>query len=213
VARTQHLPTFGIVAALGLFAVAASSYPGSTTDSLGAPGYSWAHDFVSTLFGPRARNGAPNSARGVAIAAMLALCVSLGTVFYRLSRQLRSRLHRKTVEIAGIGTAVYSFLVVTPLHDLMVDVGLLFACTALLATTHALYLERRWALVAWGSGCLALAALSAVMYYGHVLYGYLPFMQKVSLVACVGWLLGAYYTQIGHREHETGARAVVTPPG
>ncbi|HEX9952263.1 MAG TPA: hypothetical protein VGB53_10875 [Rubricoccaceae bacterium] len=198
-ARAAHLPTVGVIAALGLFAVAASHYPGSPDDPTATPGYHWAHDFVSALFRPEAAGGAPNAARGVAVAAMLVLCASVGTAFYRLSQGFSSRRHRKTVEIAGIGTAVYSVLAVTPMHDLMVDVGLLSGLTALAAATHALYAERRWALAAWGAGCLALLALSAAMYYGHLLYEYLPLAQKVSLLASVAWLLGAYYGQIGRR--------------
>jgi hypothetical protein len=99
------------------------------------------------------------------------------------------------------------------MHDLMVDIGLLFAATALLTTTHALYLERRWGLALWGAGCIALIALSATMYYGHILYGFLPVTQKVSLVACIGWLLGAYYSQSSLQEHAAGAPAVLPLPG
>lgn len=192
--RTHHFPAVGIAAALGLFGVAASRYPGGTTDSATTLGYSWAHNFLSALFGDRALNGAPNSARGLAVLAMLALCVSLGTVFQRLSTRFRSPLHRKTIQIAGIGAMVYSFLVVTPMHNVMVDVGLLFASAAMVATTHALYLERRWTLLAWGSGCMAITALTAAMYYGHLFYGYLPITQKLAFVACIGWLLCTYYS-------------------
>jgi hypothetical protein len=196
----RHVPTIGIAVALALFALAARSYPGGTTDSPNTIGYSWAHNFVSSLFAPRALNGAPNPARSFSVAAMLALCGSLAIMFRRLSRQFRSRLHQKTIEIGGIGAMVYDFLVVTPMHDLMVNIGLLFSFAALLATTHALYLERRWLLVLWGLSCIALAGISATMYYGHRFYGLLPVVQKVFFLACVGWIVSAYYTQsVNHR--------------
>ena len=38
--------------------------------------------------------------------------------------------------------------------------------------------------------------LSAAMYYGNIYFGLLPVMQKVSLVACVGWLVAVHYTTL-----------------
>lgn len=192
----NHLPAIGVGLALCLFVVAASYYPGGTTDSASTVGYSWAHNFVSSLFAPRALNGAANPARQTAIAAMLLLCVSLAVIFKRISLKVRSQVHKKTIEIGGIGSMVYGFLAVTPMHDLMVSIGLIFSLVALLAMTHALYMERRRLLFGWGSICVALSLLSAAMYYGDVLYGFLPVVQKVSLFACVAWLLAVYYTQI-----------------
>lgn len=75
-----HLPAIGLAVALCLFVVAGMYYPGGTTDSASTVGYSLVHNFVSTLFAPRALNGAPNPARFVAMPAMLFLCVSLGIV-------------------------------------------------------------------------------------------------------------------------------------
>ena len=39
-----------------------------------------------------------------------------------------------------------------------------------------------------GIACLALTLCNAAMYYGDVLYGFLPIVQKVSLVLWVSWL-------------------------
>lgn len=72
-------------------------------------------------------------------------------MFRRISINVRSsRVHKKTIEIGGIGALVYGFLAVTRMRDLMVSIGLLFSLAALLAATHALYIERRWWLFAWG---------------------------------------------------------------
>lgn len=147
----RHLPVIGIAVALSLFVVAVSRYPGGTMDCAGTVGYSLAHNFISSLFAPRALNGAANPARYIAIPALLLLCLSLGVVFRQTSRKARSRVHRKVIEAGGIGSMVYIFLIATPMHDSMVSVGLLFSLVAVLATAHMLYLERRWLL--WlGSG-------------------------------------------------------------
>lgn len=68
-----HLPAIGVPAALCLFVVAAIYYPGGTMDSACTVGYSWAHNFVSSLFASRALNGAANPAGYVAVPAMLLL--------------------------------------------------------------------------------------------------------------------------------------------
>jgi len=204
-----HWPAIGIAIALCLFVVAAMYYPGGTTDSAVTIGYNWAHNFVSSLFAARALNGAPNPARVIAIPAMLLMCVSLGVMFRRIAMKVNSRVHKQTIEIGGIGAMVYAFLVVTPMHDLMVTIGLLFWLVALFATMHALSIERRGLLSGWGALCIALTLLSAVMYYGKVFYGLLPIVQKVSLVIWIGWLLSVHYTKI-HPENAKGEGAIRT---
>jgi hypothetical protein len=90
-----HLSAIGIVAALCLFVVAGIYYPGGTTASASTVGYSWTHNFISSLFAPRALNGAANPARYFATPAMLFMCVSLGIMFRRISLQVNSRVHKK----------------------------------------------------------------------------------------------------------------------
>jgi hypothetical protein len=177
---THRMPLAGVLLSLALFAWAASAYPG---------GYDWANHFVSMLFAPSTATGAANGARPAAIAAMLALCVSVAVLFVALSRRADGRLHRKTLEIGGIGSMVYAFLTVTPMHDLLVGISLAFFVPAMSAAIHLVYLERRPALSWAGSICLGLSLVCATMYYGHIFWNLLPLVQKASLAACVGWLL------------------------
>lgn len=202
----SHLPIIGIVISVCLFFVAATYYPGGTTDSATSVGYDWAHNFISSLFAPTALNGAANPARIVAIPAMLVLCVSIGALFKSIANKSTSKIHRKTIEISGIGAAVYSFLVVTPMHDLMVDIGLPFALIAQLATLHLLYVMRRSLLFFVGSVCILLLLLSAAMYYENLFFGLLPVVQKASLVMCLGWLVAVHYTTFDQE-----SRACVAP--
>lgn len=198
----RHLPLVGIAAAVCLFAVAASYYPGGTTDSANSVGYNWAHNFISTLFHRNALNGAPNPAIFIAIPAMLLLCASIGVLFKSISNKGSSKAHRKAIEIGGIGSMVYAFLAVTPMHDLMLNIALPFALIALFATLHMLYVKRQFLLSVGGAACIALLLLTAVVYYGKVFFGILPVMQKVSLVACVGWLVAIHYARFGHAAQE-----------
>ena len=189
----HHTPLIAIAAGLCLFFLATRYYPGGTSDSDVTVGYSWTHNFISSLFASHALNGSANPARYIAIPAMLLVCVGLALMFRRISASVGSRVHRKLIEIGGIGSMVYAFLVVTPMHDLMVSIALLFALVALIATLHALYVERLWLPFAGGAVCIALLSLAAVSYYGKVFYGLLPLLQKASMAACVGWLSWLQY--------------------
>lgn len=210
----NYVSAIGIALALCLFVAATMNYPGGTTDSPNTVGYSWTHNFISTLFAPRALNGEANPARYFAVLSMLSLCLSIGLMFKQISTRVRSRVHGKTIEIAGIGTAVYSFLVVTRMHDLMVTIGLVFSLVALVATAHALYAERRWLLFGWGSLCIAVTLLGATMYYGNVFYGFLPVVQKVIFVSSIGWVLAVYYSLISRQvEATTLSTAIAAAPG
>jgi hypothetical protein len=93
--------------------VATTYYPGGTTDSATSVGYGWAHNFISSLFAVKALNGAANPARIVAIPAMLVLCVSIGALFKSVSNKSPSKIHRKTIEISGIGATAGSSQCIT----------------------------------------------------------------------------------------------------
>lgn len=200
----RHLPTLGVTAALALFVAAATRYPGGTHVHTDTVGYSWAQNFLCSLFGLQALNGAQNTARPLAITALLLLCVSLGVVFFMISRSTSSRWHRSAIEIGGIGTAVYSMFVATPIHNLVISIGFVFALVAFVAVAHLMWVERRRGLLAWGVVVLVLKGASAVSYYGDVCYDWLPLLQKVGVVVGLGWVLGVYYRRapgmaLGHQ--------------
>src|SRR5205814_2211909 len=131
--------------------------------------YDWANNSISALFQPRALNGAENPARPLAVLAIFIFCVTMAVVFKSISRRGKSRFQKGTIEIAGIGSMVYAFLVVTPMHDVLVTVALVFFVTAMLATLHMVYLEGRSGMFYAGIVCLALPLCNAVMYYGNIL--------------------------------------------
>jgi hypothetical protein len=176
----KPLPLAGVASSLVLFAVAAFQYPA---------GYDGTRDFISTLFAPTTPSGAVNAARPVAVVAMFIFCASVAVLFKIVSRRADTRWIASTLEIGGIGSMVYAFLVVTPMHDLLMAIALLFFLVAMLA---ALALTRREGrLTLFWAGLMALGLLlgCAVMYYGNLLGGLLPLAQKAAFASCVAWLL------------------------
>lgn len=178
--KRDLLPLAGVLSSLALFAGAASRYPG---------GYNWRRDFVSWLFAPATTTGVANGARPLAVLAMFVFCLSVAALFKIVSSRTDRRVPGKILEIGGIGSMVYAFLVVTPMHDLLVGIALLFYVPAMSAAFYLMYAEGRLALFWSGVFALILLLASAIMYYGNVLWHLLPLAQKVSYAACVGWLL------------------------
>jgi len=189
----RHWPLVGVFCATCVFVFAASLYPGGTKASAESVGYDWANNTVSALFRAKAVNGAPNPARYFAIPAVWLFCGSMGMVFAGIAGKATSSFHGKTIRIGGIGSMVFASLAATPWHNLMVTAALLFFMAAVFAILHRLYVERRMRLLMLGLVCVSLQLTNAVMYYGHVLRGMLPVVQKAGSLACVGWLFTLYY--------------------
>lgn len=156
-------------------------------------GYDWANNTISALFQPNALNGDANPARYFAISAMFIYCVSLGFIFRTISKNSATKFHRKTIEIAGIGFAIYAFLVVTPMHNLMVSIALIFFLATVVSMLHNLYLQRKKLLLIIGIVCISIPLINATLYYGNFIYGILPAVQKAGAVACAIWFIVIYY--------------------
>jgi hypothetical protein len=190
---TKHMPLVGGIFAGCLFAFASTLYPGGTAGSPDTLGYSWAHNTFSALFQPLALNGEYNSARYWAAVAAVIYCTCLGFVFAKIARSAASAIHRNLIQIAGIGAMIYAALVVTPMHNLMVLIALVFFVVAVAATLHSLYTQRRLRLMAVGLICVSLPLFNAAMYYSEIFYGGLPVVQKLGTLACGTWLFAIYY--------------------
>lgn len=181
--REPRWPLGGVIAAAALFVAAALRYPG---------GYDWAGQSISSLFQPLALDGTENRARPIAVASVLVFCIAVAAVFERISRRSGSRTQRKVIQIAGIGSMVYAFLVVTPMHDVLVGIALAFFLVAMLAVFHLLWVERRFGMLAAGLACMSGTVWNAVIYYGSFGSGFLPVVQKLFTFLWVAWLLVLY---------------------
>ena len=202
--RARHWPLVGVVLAACVLAVATSRYPGGTVDSIESVGYDWARNTISALFQPKALNGSPNSARTMAVVAALLYCLSMAVVFGRIAARATTTIRRKAIQIGGIGSMVYAFLAVTPMHDLMVAIALPFFMVAVAAVLHGHFSEGRTRLFTIGLICVALPTFNAAMYYGDFFYSMLPVVQKLGTVAVATWLLASYYQALGHEDSPVG---------
>jgi hypothetical protein len=172
---SKRLSITGLIIACLCFVAAALLHPG---------GYDLSRDYLSTLLRDRS---AP--ARITAIAGLLFYCVSIALVFVRLARVPNSRALSKVIEIGGIGSAVYTALVASPMHDLMVTISIIFFATAVLALLRGLHAGREIGFLAAGSACFALLVTSCTIYYSHHFVVVLPWAQRILLIVSAAWLV------------------------
>lgn len=190
------LPLFGLAASLPLFLLAAAHYPGGNDRDPAAVGFRFTENYVSALFQPLAINGMENAARPYAVPAILLLGASMAYMFWAVSRTTEARATRKTIEIFGIGTAVYTVLGVnTPMHDLLVVIAAVFYAIAALAMLRLLHgAQRGWAMAL---GVLSLGCLAALAAMRHA--GFYPALAPITewtLFALAAlWLAGVYYAR------------------
>jgi len=191
----RDLPLFGIVAFLPLLALAAAHYPGGNDWDTAAVGFRFAENYVCALFQPLAINGMENASRQFAIPAILTLCVSMAYMFWAVSRECQERATRKTVEIFGIGSMVYTFLGVnTPMHDLLVVIAAAFFGIAAIGMLRMLHATQRLMGVLAGSLCLALLIALAAMRHGGMRPDLAPTTEWLLFALATWWLTFVYYS-------------------
>ena len=173
--RFRLLPLFGVLAAVACFAVAISLYPG---------GYDWRRDYISTLL-----RGISGPWRLPAVAGVFIYCLSIAFVFERLARTVGSSTASTVIRVGGIGSMVYSALVITPMHDLMVTISIPFFLVALLALLWVLHTRGEVGFLMTGIVCFMLLAASVTIYYTGRFVSVLPWAQRSLFALFALWLI------------------------
>lgn len=111
------------------------------------------------------------------------------------------------VRIGGIGSAVYSAFTVTPLHDLVVSVSLLFLLVAIVTLLLALSQAPKKAPWITGLGCLIVLIATATSYYTGALNSLLPWGQRISFGMLTVWLVALDWSLASELRAELPASA------
>src|SRR5262249_51797289 len=110
-------------------------------------------------------------------------------VFVRLSRAIGPSRTSKFIQIAGIGSMVYSSLTFTPMHDLMVKISIPFFAVAILALLWVLYERRMMGFLLAGIACFLLLVTSVAIYYTGLFTAILPWSQRSLFALFAVWLI------------------------
>jgi hypothetical protein len=184
------LPVIGCILFVILYVVAALLYPGGSAIDKTSAGYNWMENYWCNLLNNTAINGQINSAKPVAMTAMVILCISLSFfwIWFPILVQLKKN-HRLFIQIGGTASMIAAFLLLTNIdHDLAVNFSSSLGFVAMLGVLVALY-QLKWSkLLVFGLYDLLLVALNNYLYYIVSDLTYLPIVQKLSFLSFLFWI-------------------------
>ena len=197
----------GITIAVVLLLIATIVYPGGSLFDKNSVGFDWSKNFISNLFGAKAVNGSHNPSRGWADGGMIFLAVSFTLFFNEFSKKIPAKGAAKIIKYFGAAGMLFTILIVTPLHDIMVTLASTMFLVSLFYITVFILKSRLHLFKFLCIVCLL------IFYYTLYLYGsrslvWLPVMQKITFVSTITLiLLLEYFTQKQDFEHiETSKR-------
>lgn len=183
------LPSFGIVLFLMLYLVAAVFYPGGSHHDNCAPRFDLLHNYWCDLLGERAKNGFVNTARPIALLAMVILGVSLSCLWHDLPHLLNFRARFGIMRWSMTASMFVMMFLFTTYHDLVIYIAGSLALIALLQIYYLLFKTHLWTLLAGGLFCLVLMSVNYYIYFTKNHISILPLLQKVTFILVLFWAL------------------------
>ena len=194
---TLLLPSIGILIFIVLYGYSASLYPGGSYVNRQSEGYNWIHNYWCNLLGKYALNGQKNLSRPFAITSTAILCISIGYFYFLFPRYFDMKHHwKRVIQLMGILSMIFAVFMYTNYHDFMLTMAAIFGFIALIGTIIALRKKNSVRMMWIGSFCLFLIALNNLIYYSEYMIEILPFIQKVTLILFLSWMIGVNFVFI-----------------
>lgn len=181
-----------VITSVILIVIATLVYPGGSLLDKNAVGFDWTKNFISNLFEAKAVNGLENPSRIWAIIGIAFHSVGFGIFFIHMSKKMPAKQAANVLKLIGIANILFTFLIVTPLHDEMIIlsstlflIGLFYITVYILKTKLHLF---KFACVI----CLLIFYFSLYL-YGSRNWDLLAIMQKVTSICSMLLVLGLEY--------------------
>ena len=186
---------FVIISVLFLV-IATFLYPGGSILDENSVGFDWSKNFISNLFLTKALNGSENPSRIWALIGMVFNSIGYGLFFIHTSRKIPQK-HTELVLISiGVVNMLLTFLIATPLHDIMVPVSSTLTMIGLFyITVFIIKAKIHWLTVF----CMIslLIFYSTLYMYGAGNWRLLAVMQKVTFLCFILLVLAIeYFTKV-----------------
>lgn len=172
--------------------IATSVYPGGSLLDKNSIGFDWSKNFISNLFAEKAINGSENTSRIWALIGIIFHSFGYGIFFINMSKKITVRSAATVLKLVGAANVLFTFLIATPLHDIMVTIsstlfliGLFYITVFMLRTKLHFF---KFACII----CL-LTFYYTLFLYGSGDWGLLAIMQKVSFISSMLLVLGLEY--------------------
>ena len=170
-----------IIISVLFLVIATLLYPGGSILDENSEGFDWSKNFFSNLFLAKALNGTENQSRIWALIGMVFNSIGYGLFFIHTSRKIPHK-HTELVLISiGVVNMIFTFLIATPLHDIMVTVSSTLTMIGLFyITVFILKTKNHWLTLF----CIVslLIFYSTLYLYGAGNWGLLAVMQKVTFL-------------------------------
>ena len=181
------IPSIGIAIFVIIYIVATFCYPGGSQADRYAPGFSWANNYWCNLLNKLSINGQVNTAAPIALTGLAVFCISL-IFFWNSVPLLFDRISfAKLIRICGISSALVSVLLVTSMHDPVIEIAGTLGLIAILLTLICLYKQQRLILFWMGIFCALLGLINFYMSIHPDMLLYLPIVQKGTFVIFLVW--------------------------
>ncbi len=188
----KHSVLIGIVISLILMIIATSVYPGGTMFDKNSVGFDWTKNFISNLFRAKALNGAENSSRIWAYLGMILLPFSYAIFFNNMSKKIPEKNAGYILKYGSMANILFTFLIITPLHDLMLNISITLFGTCLFVVTFYILQTR---LHLFKFFCI----VSLVIFYYSIFlwatrdWNLSPIIQRVNFFSSTLLILGLEY--------------------
>ena len=191
---TNLIPLIGITIFVGLYIFSASLYPGGSQANLKSEGFDWIDNYWCNLMNQNGMNGEPNPAKPFSIFALSILCISLMVFFIRFARTYpKSKLWMQIISTCGVISMSSAILIFTPYHDLMTLVSSFFGLFVVAGIVKEIYRSNLTPYKIGGAACVILLGLNNYIYYSRQGIELLPFLQKITLIMVLIWIIGLNY--------------------
>ena len=182
----------GVIISLMLMLVAISIYPGGSMFDKNSVGFDWSKNFISNLFQARALNGAENPSRLWAYSGIIMLPFSYAIFFFNMSKKISEKNAAYILKYGSVVNILFTFLIVTPLHDLMLNISISLFWTCIVIITVFVLKTRLHLFKIFCVVCLLIFYFSLYLWATNK-WGLLPIIQKVNFINSTLLILGLEY--------------------
>lgn len=185
-----------VVISVFFIILATSVYPGGSIHNTNSSGFDWSKNFFSNLFAAKALNGLENPSRIWALIGMAFHSVGYGAFFINTSKKMPIRHAALVLKYIGAANILFTFLITTPLHDLMIIISSSLSLTGLFYIT-VFVLKTKLHLLKFSCIICLLIFYYTLFLFGTGNWGLLAVMQKVSFICSMLLVLTIeYFTRL-----------------
>lgn len=188
----RYLVLTGLIISLSFITVAISFYPGGTYQNKRSIGFDWSENYICNLFENKALNGNQNCSLIWAYIGMFFYSISCAIFFVNMSNKIPDKSSANIIKYLGILTMPLTFLIATPLHDLMLTISNLLFWTCITWITAFILRTQHYFLKLYCVICMCIFYF-AVYIHTSSNWKLLPIISKINSISTITLILGLEY--------------------